>query len=141
MQGHETYLGGIGDVLPLLDLKLHVELFPVVGHGEHGGGTGQGFDQAGLVVEVCLNYGPISTDTRITFLSGNFEELAYSDDLDTLGGQLLSAIGRGVAGDATNGPLVAELGVVEEDINHTGTLVSSGAKDGDGVLGHDENVL
>ena len=49
-----SYLGGIGEVLALLDLEIHVCLFPVVRDGEDGLGAGKGFDERLLVAHIGL---------------------------------------------------------------------------------------
>lgn len=49
-----SLLGSVGEVLALLDLKLHVHLLPVVGHCEHGRSPRHRLDQGRLIIEIGL---------------------------------------------------------------------------------------
>jgi hypothetical protein len=52
--GFLAYLGSVGNVLALLDLQLHIEMLPVVGHGEHGIRAANGLDNGCLVIDIGL---------------------------------------------------------------------------------------
>ena len=50
----EAHLGSIRDVLALLDLKLIIHLFPVIGHSEDTVGALEGRLERGLVIDIAL---------------------------------------------------------------------------------------
>lgn len=50
----EAHLGSIGNVLALLDLKLIIHLFPVIGHGEDAVGALEGRLEGGFIIDIAL---------------------------------------------------------------------------------------
>lgn len=63
----------------------------------------------------------------------------YSNNLDPLSGQLLGSIAFHTPGDSSDGPVILQLGIVQESADDGAALLASGAKDGDDLLrGHCE---
>lgn len=50
----EAHLGSIRNVLALLDLKLIIHLFPVIGHGEDAVGALEGRLEGSFVIDIAL---------------------------------------------------------------------------------------